>query len=55
MPRKRPRNNRVKAVKTVDDLAADFKRWGLTETRRIKRGVERYGVIFDRFTALTKG
>lgn len=35
--------------KIVEDLAKDFKRWGIKETKLIRRGVNKWGVVFDSY------
>ena len=39
----------------VEKLAADFKRWGRTATKRVQSMTRKHGVVFDVFSDSERG
>ncbi len=42
-------------TKIVKDLAKDFRLWGIKETKLVRRGVNKWGVIFESYTDGKRG
>ena len=38
----------------VEKLAADFRHWGKPRTRRVQRGVKKWGVVFNKWTSVDR-